>query len=133
MATYLKYDHFIEAMWNKELDLFGTTDTVKAVIHTDLPVVATDDELADLTEITGTGYTAGGDDIQNDATRTGDTVTMTGVDVVWTASAADWTNTARYVTIHDSTAVTNILIAYWALATQQKEKTQNVTLVSVIC
>ncbi len=65
--------------------------------------VATDAALADLTQITGTGYTAGGEDIQNDATRAGGTVTMTAVDVVWTAGAADWTATARYVSIHDDT------------------------------
>jgi hypothetical protein len=111
MATFTKYEHFIEALVNEEVDVFGTTDTFKAVIHTDAPTVATDDELADLTQITGTGYTAGGDDIQNDATRAGGTVTMTAVDVVWTAGAADWTNTARYVSIHDDTSTTDILMA----------------------
>ena len=110
MATYTKYEHFIEALVNEEVDLFGTTDTFKAAIHTDAPTVATDDELADLTQITGTGYTAGGEDIQNDATRTGGTVTMTAVDVTWTAGAADWTSTARYVSIHDDTATTDILM-----------------------
>ncbi|NBO83469.1 MAG: hypothetical protein EBU75_11795, partial [Betaproteobacteria bacterium] len=103
-------EHFIEALVNEEVDIFGTTDTFRAVIHTDAPVVATDDELADLTQITGTGYTAGGGDIQNDATRTGGTVTMTAVDFVWTAGAADWTSTARYVSIHDDTATTDILM-----------------------
>lgn len=110
MATYTKYEHWIEAVWNKEVDVFGTTDTFRAVIHTDAPSVAADDELADLTQITGTGYTAGGDDIQNDATRTGGTVTMTAVDVTWTAGAADWTATARYVSIHDDTSTTDILM-----------------------
>jgi hypothetical protein len=110
MATYVKYEHFIEALVNEEVDVFGTTDTFKAAIHTDAPTVATDDELADLTQITGTGYTAGGDDIQNDATRTGGTVTMTAVDVVWTAGAADWNSSARYVSIHDDTATTDILM-----------------------
>lgn len=110
MATYTKYEHAIEAMLNEEMDCFGTTDTFKAAIHTDAPTAGTDDELADLTQITGTGYTAGGDDIQNDATRSGGTVTFTGVDVVWTAGAADWTGTARYVSIHDDTATTDILL-----------------------
>jgi hypothetical protein len=109
MATYTKYEPFIQFLINEEVDLFGTTDTFKAVIHTDAPTVATDDELADLTQITGTGYTAGGDDIQNDATRTGGTVTMTAVDVTWTAGAADWTATARYVSIHDDTSTTDKL------------------------
>jgi hypothetical protein len=109
MATFVKYEHFIEALVNEEVDVFGTTDTFRAVIHSDAPVVATDDELADLTQITGTGYTAGGEDIQNDGTRSGGTVTMTAVDVVWTASAGDWT-AGRYVSIHDDTATTDILM-----------------------
>lgn len=109
MATFVKYEHFIEAVINKEVDAFGTTDTFRAVIHSDAPVVTTDDELADLTQITGTGYTAGGEDIQNDSTRTGGTVTMTAVDVVWTAGAADWA-AGRYVSIHDDTATTDILM-----------------------
>lgn len=110
MATYTKYEPFIEFLVNANIDLFGVTDTFKAAIHTDAPTVATDDELADLTQITGTGYTAGGDDIQNDSTRTGGTVTMTAVDVVWTAGAADWTSTARYVSIHDDTSTTDKLM-----------------------
>lgn len=109
MASFVKYEHFVEALANKEIDLFGTTDTFKAAIHSDAPTVATDDELADLTQVTGTGYTAGGEDIQNDATRTGGTVTMTAVDVTWTASAADW-GAARYVSIHDDTSTTDILM-----------------------
>jgi len=110
MATYVKYERFIEALVNEEVDVFGTTDTFKAVIHSDAPTVATDDELADLTQITGTGYTAGGEDIANDATRTGGTVTMTTADtVVWTATAANW-DPGRYVSIHDDTATTDILM-----------------------
>lgn len=112
MATFTKYDNFVQGLMDKLFDLFGTTDTVKAVIHSDAPTVTTDDELADLTQVTGTGYTAGGEDIQNDATRTGATVTLTAVDVVWTAGAADW-GAARYVSIHDDTSTTDRLIASW--------------------
>lgn len=109
MASFVKYEHFVEALANSEVDIFGTTDTFKAAIHSDAPVAATDDELADLTQVTGTGYTAGGEDIQNDATRSGGTVTMTAVDVTWTASAGDW-GAARYVSIHDDTSTTDILM-----------------------
>lgn len=107
MATYVKYEPFVESFSNKLIDWFGTTDTFKAVIHTDAPVVATDDQLADLTQISGTqGYTTGGEDIQNDSTRTGGTVTMTAVDVVWTASGGNLGNstTGRYFSIYDDTA-----------------------------
>ena len=90
MVSYVKYDNFVQGLMDKLFDLFGTTDTVNAVIHSDAPTTTTDDELADLTQVTGTGYSAGGADTQNDPTRTGGTVTMTGVDVVWTAGAGDW-------------------------------------------
>jgi hypothetical protein len=113
MATFTKYERFVEALVNEEVDLFGTTDTFKAAIHTDAPDAANDDELADLTQIAGNnGYTTGGEDIQNDATRTGGTVTMTAVDVVWTASGGNLgsSTTGRYVSIHDDTATTDILM-----------------------
>lgn len=113
MATYTKYEHAIEAMLNEEVDCFGTTDQFKAVIHTDAPTVATDDELADLTQIAGNnGYTTGGDDIQNDATRSGGTVTFTAVDVVWTASGGNLgsSTTGRYFSIHDEDSTTDILL-----------------------
>jgi hypothetical protein len=110
MATFVKYEHFIEALVNEEVDVLGTTDTFRAVIHSDAPVVATDDELADLTQVTGTGYTAGGIDIDNDGTRSGGTVTMVAnTDSVWTATAGDW-GSARYVSIHDDTSTTDILM-----------------------
>jgi hypothetical protein len=80
MASYVKYEVFAEDLMNKLHDLFGTTDTLKVAICSDAPVVATDDEMADRTQVTGTGYTALGEDTQNDSTRTGGTVTLTGVD-----------------------------------------------------
>ena len=112
MASYVKYEVFPEDLMNKLHDLFGTTDTVKVAIHSDAPTVATDDELADLSQVTGTGYTAGGGDIQNDSTRSGGTVTMTGVDFTWTAGAADWI-AARYFSSHNDSSTTDRLIASW--------------------
>jgi len=114
MATYVKYEPFIERLANKEIDWFGTTDTFKAAIHTDAPTVATDDDLTDLTQIGGSnGYTTGGEDIQNDATRTGATVTMTAVDVVWTASGGNLgaSTTGRYFSIYDDTHASDALMA----------------------
>ena len=102
MATFVKYEPFIQFLINEEIDAFGTEDTFRAVIHSDAPVVATDDELADLTQVTGTGY-PGTNDIDNNSTRSGGTVTMTAVDVVWTATAANWT-AGRYVSIYDDTS-----------------------------
>jgi len=116
MATYTKYEQFIENLANKLIDAFGTTDTWKAVIHTDAPVVATDNVLGDLTQIAGSnGYTTGGTDITFNSTRSGGTVTATAVDVVWTASGGNLGNstTGRYVSYYDDTSTLDNLAASW--------------------
>jgi hypothetical protein len=112
MASYVKYEVFAEDLMNKLHDLFGTTDTLKVAICSDAPVVATDDEMADRTQVTGTGYTALGEDTQNDSTRTGGTVTLTGVDVVWTGGAGGFT-AGRYIPLHNDSSTTDRLIADW--------------------
>lgn len=119
MASYVKYETFIENLMNKLIDAFGTTDTWKAVIHTDAPVVATDNALADLTEIGGSnGYTTGGTDITYNSTRSGATVTATAVDVVWTASGGNLgaSTTGRYVSIYDDTSTGNNLLCSYDYA-----------------
>lgn len=116
MATYTKYETFIQALANKEIDAFGSTDAWKAVIHTDAPVVATDASLSDVTEIGGSnGYTTGGSDITFNSTRSGATVTATSVDVVWTASGGNLgaSTTGRYVSYYDDTHASNQLAASW--------------------
>jgi hypothetical protein len=112
MATGTKYEHWIEAVVNKEIDGFGTTDTFNILIHTDAPVAGSDDEVADLTQLSNAnGYTTDGIDIQNDATRSGGTVTMTAVDAVWTASSGNLGNSTsgRYFSIADITATGKVL------------------------
>lgn len=116
MATYTKYETFVENLANKLIDAFGTTDTWKAVIHTDAPTVATDNGVADLTQIGGSnGYTTGGSDITYNSTRSGGTVTATATDVVWTASGGNLgaSTTGRYVSIYDDTSTSdNLLCSY---------------------
>jgi len=113
MVAAVKYEPWIEGVGNKLIDFFGTTDTWKIVIHTDAPVAATDDELADLTEIgNSNGYTTGGGNITFNSTRSGATITMTAVDVVWTAATGNLgsSTTGRYFSIHDDTSVTDRLM-----------------------
>lgn len=116
MANYVKYEQAIENLANKLIDAFGTTDTWKAVIHTDAPVVATDNVLGDLTQIGGSnGYTTGGSDITFNSTRSGGTVTATATDVVWTAVTGNLgsSTTGRYVSIYDDTsALDNLWCSY---------------------
>jgi hypothetical protein len=116
MATYTKYENAIQAIFNKLVDAFGTTDTYKAAIATDAPDAAADDELADVTQIAGNnGYTTGGDNITFNSTRTGGTITATAADHTWTASGGNLgsSTTGRYIIVHDDTAITDILLAYW--------------------
>lgn len=119
MATFTKYNTFIENLCNKLIDAFGTTDTWKAVIHTDAPVTTTDNALSDLTEIGGSnGYTTGGTDIAFNSTRTTDTVTITATDVVWTASGGNLgaSTTGRYFSIYDDTSTGNNLFCSYDYA-----------------
>lgn len=106
MASAVKYEVFIEHLANKIIDFFGSTDTWKAVIHTDAPVAATDATLSDLTQIGGSnGYTTGGENITFNSTRSGATVTATAVDVTWTATGGNLgaSTTGRYVSTYDDT------------------------------
>lgn len=87
MASQTYFQQFYEDLANGVHDLFGTTHTVKVVLTNTAPTASTDAVLADITQISaGNGYTTGGEDLQNDGTRSGGTVTVTGVDITWTAS-----------------------------------------------
>lgn len=112
MATYVKYQDFAEQLGSGIHNFKAAGHTFKAVLHSDAPTVATDDELADLTQVTGTGYTAGGEDTQNDASESGGTMTVTAVDITWTAGAADW-GSARYVSTYNDTSTGDKLVNSW--------------------
>ncbi len=117
MATYVKYETFVEKLADKLIDAFGTTDTWRAIIHTDAPVVATDAALSDFTEIgNSNGYTTGGENITYNSTRGSGTVTATATDVVWTASGGSPlgnSTTGRYFTIYDDTSTGNWASNYY--------------------
>lgn len=106
-VTALLYGGFLQSLANKEIDL--DTDAIKVMLCTSLyaPNQDTHRYKSSVTnEVTGTGYTAGGN-------------TLTGVAVTYTAAtntlmfdAADtsWataTITARYAVIYDSTPATD--------------------------
>jgi len=116
MASFTKYQDAVQQMWTAIHNLTAAGHTFRAVIHTDAPTVATDDELADLTQISGTGY-PGSNDIQNDMSEASGTATATAVDVVWTAGASDWTSTARYITVYNDTSTGDKLFGAWDYGT----------------
>jgi len=118
MAAAVKYEIFTEHLTGKVHDLFGSgggVDSIKIAIHTDAPVPSTDALLADITQITGTGYTSGGASITPNGTRSGGVMSLGATDFTWTATAADWSSSARYVTMYNDTPSSPLkpLICSW--------------------
>ena len=112
MASFVKYQQFVEDLGNKVHDLVGTNDVLKVALTNTAPNVATHAVFADITEVSaGNGYTAGGEDTQNDGSESAGTLTVTGVDVVWTASGA--VGPFRYVVLYNDTPAGDPLIGYW--------------------
>lgn len=117
MATYNKFNIFVEDLMNKVHDLFGTTsaDLLKIYLSNTTPDAAADAVKTDLAEISaGSGYTAGGEDTQNDGTRSTGTFTLTGTKVVWTAAGGS-IGPFRYVVLYNDTPTSpaDPLIAWW--------------------
>ena len=115
MATYNKFNSFVEFLMNKEMDLFGTAETINAYLSNATPSASGDSVKTDLAEIsTGSGY-SGPVDTQNDSTRTTGTVTLTGVSFTVTASGGP-VGPFQYVAIYDDTPTSpnaDPLIAWW--------------------
>ena len=114
MATFNKFDQFIEDVFTGVHNLIGTTDTVNIYLSNTAPNAATHAVKADLAEIsTGNGYT-GPQDTQNSGSQTSGTVTVTGVDVVITASGGT-VGPFQYVVLYNDTPTTpaDPLIGWW--------------------
>ncbi len=116
MVSASKYQDAVERMWLAIHDFSAAGHVIRVIAHTDAGTLATDDEIADLTQISGNGY-PGSNDTQNDMTESGGTATWTGVDVVWTAGADDWTDTARYITAYNDTSTGDKLLLTWDYGT----------------
>ena len=114
MAAFNKIQDFVEQLCTAVHNFAAAGHVIKAVLlrSTDAPV-ATDTGLASWTaQPTGTGYTAGGEDVQNTLAEAAGTATVTGTKIVWTAGAADWLS-FRYVGLYNDTAASDNAIAWW--------------------
>lgn len=114
-VTFTLYNKFKERFSNKEHDLFGTAgsgaDTCKWALSNTAPTVATDDVLADVSELsTSGGYTAGGQSAANVGTRSSGTVSIATSQVTWTGSSGGFT--ARYAILYNDTHASDALIGY---------------------
>lgn len=113
MASYNKFQDFVEELVNGTHHLGASGDVCKVYLSNTTPDAAADADKADLAEFAGgTGYSAGGTDVQNSVSEAAGTASVVGVDVVWTAGAADW-NAFRYVVLYNDTHATDALIAWW--------------------
>jgi hypothetical protein len=131
MASKL-YGQFLSQALNKEIDF--DTDTIKVALLTNAYTPDQDahnyydDVVAN--EVTGTGYTAGGNTLAN-KTNTYNSATNVIVldadDVTWSSS----TITARYAVIYDATPATNAtkpLIGYVDFGSDQSSSNGNFTI-----
>ena len=115
MATYTKYEQFVLDLGLKIHDLKAAGDQLKIALSNTAPVDATDAVLADISEIAaGNGYTAGGEDVQNDYTEAGGVASLTGTTIVFTATPGG-IGPFRYAILYNDTPSTPLkpLIGYW--------------------
>lgn len=115
MATYNKFNDFVEQLGLAKHDLSASGHVFKAMLVNSPAPVATNTVKADLTEISaGNGYTAGGADIQNGWSESSGTATATATDVVWTASGGT-IGAFRYVVVYNDTQTSpaDPLVNWW--------------------
>lgn len=119
MATFNKYNQFVEDLAGKIHDLFGTAgsgaDTLKVMLSNTAPNAVTHAVRADATEIAaGNGYTSGGSSATNVGSRSGGTVSVVGVDIVFTAAGGP-IGPVRYAILYNDTPTSpaDPLIGWW--------------------
>ena len=109
MATYNKFQSFVEAISEKVHNLGSDTLTIALTAAANAPV-NTNTVLANLTEISYTNLSARNVTISASAQSSG-TYKLTLADLVLTASGA--VATFRYVVLYNDTATNDELIAWW--------------------
>lgn len=117
MATYNKFQAFVEALAEKVHDL--GSDTLKVYLSNATPDAATDAVKADLAEISaGNGYTAGGNTAtQTSSSQTGGTYKLVLADpATWTATGGS-IGPFRYAVLYNDTTASKNLIAWWDYGT----------------
>jgi len=117
MATYQKYNNYVAQLLKAVHDAQAGGHVWRVYLSNIAPTASdTIKATGSATEFTpgGTGYAAGGEDVQNTLTDGTGTATVAGTKVVWTAATTTW-NPFRYVVLYNDTAtvLTDPLIAWW--------------------
>ena len=116
MASFNKFETFVGDLGDKVHDLQAAGDTLQIYASNAAPSASADSVKADLAEITPeNGYPSGGSDIQNDWVEASGVGTLSGVDVVWTASGGSF-GPLQYVALYNDTPTSpaDPLIGWWA-------------------
>ena len=109
MPSAVKFQDFSEQLVIGTHDL--DTHTFKVALTNSAPV-ATNTVLANITQISGTnGYTTGGTATTIAVSETTGTTTVTGTQVVFTATGA--MGPFQYYVLYNDTAASDNLVAYW--------------------
>lgn len=117
MASFNKYQCFADDLAGKVHDLKGTAgsgaDTCKVLLSNTAPDAAAHTTKADASEISsGNGYSAGGASATNVGSSSGGTFSLTGTDIVITASGGS-IGPFRYAILYNDTAASDNLIGWW--------------------
>lgn len=113
MATFNKFQDFSEQLTRGTQNF--ASDTYKVALSNTLPV-ATNTAFANITEISaGNGYTAGGTATTISISESSGTTTVSGTQVVFTASGGS-IGPFRYVVLYNDTTTTPVnkpLVGWW--------------------
>lgn len=112
MASYNKFNDFSEQLVNGVHDF--DANTFKVALSNSAPT-ASNTVLADITQISGAnGYTTGGTATTIAVSETSGTTTVTGTQVVFTASGGSM-GPFRYVVLYNDSATSPLdaLVAWW--------------------
>ena len=116
MAAITVLDDFVQYLMMAQMNLDTGGNVIKAVIHTDASVEATDNDITDFTQISATGgyttKTLANQDVTEPSTGT---FMFDADDVVWTASGANF-DAGRYVGLYNDTQTSPVadgLICDW--------------------
>lgn len=118
-VQFQNFHEFYYNQGNGNIDL--DSDTFKAVLTNTAPTIATDDELADISEISdGNGYTTGGLTLSSvtfseEPSDTGRWI-FTCADFTWTATGGP-IGPFRYVVIYDDTSTGDKLVGVFDFGT----------------
>lgn len=113
MATFSKFESFVEAVAEKKHDLGA--DTLKVYLTNATPSTSLDAVKADLAEISaGNGYTAGGNQatITTSAQTSGTYKLVLADPATWTA-AGGTIGPFKYAVLYNDTATNDELIGWW--------------------